>query len=453
MAQRTNLDLLHVSEPYEDLVQVILDRFFQSEIDVSIDILRRTIDRLVVQDFANDTEQLLNALLHLSRFSLSSTDEALMAALTAMEANGNNVPTANETQYYVRSMEFTREEIHQTIIQYRDNYADTIFADHIHNQIQQHPSQLLFFMRYVGATAGDTPLGRLENDMENAHLGGRRFSNFVNTVRQLFPHKVFHVYHIPLLVTAGVFGQPGPQSAELDGIERILIHLLDRPCLLNSQPGGFYISYTGNEEDLQLLTHINVPNALQYLVTRDNLDNVRHVDQQVLTDFQTYRTELAHDDPVMANRITDEHLELFAHQALPHANRFHQINEQIAMVPFMVIGKDITIQDFSLLRGFFDGSRSGTVTADLMRMALNGMQDQPLENHLELELQIPCFVDLWPVPKQDYFWDLHTQALSRVLAYINPAVMVTCGFDVARVAVSNFHDRYVVLYTNIMHCS
>lgn len=41
---------------------------------------------------------------------------------------------------------------------------------------------------------------------------------------------------------------------------------------------------------------------LQYLVAPDNVGNVvRHVDQQLLTDFQTYRTDLAHEDQVMAN--------------------------------------------------------------------------------------------------------------------------------------------------------
>ncbi|KAI7886316.1 hypothetical protein K492DRAFT_190282 [Lichtheimia hyalospora FSU 10163] len=342
-------------------------------------------------------------------------------------------------------MAFTREEFQQAIQGYRNAYAaDTIFADHLNDKIIQHPNQLLFFIRYVGATGNDTPFGRLQNDLDQAHLGGRRFYNFVNTVRQLFPQKTFQVYDIPLLATAGVFGQPGPQSAELDVIERILIHLLDRQCLINSQPGGFYISYTSNENDLNLLTQINAPNAIAYLVSPDNVEGVRHVNQELLALFQEYRAELTGVDQVMAGRITDEHLELFAHQALPHANRFHQVNEQTAMVPSMMVGKDNTVQDFSLQHGFFEGSRSGTITGDLMRMALNGMQNQPLANHLDLQLQVPCFGDLWPIPKHDYFWELHTQSLSRMLAHVNPAVMVTCGFDVARVAMSNFHDRYAL---------
>lgn len=437
-----NLELLHESDPYQDLIQVLQERFFESQIDVPFDILRTTINRLVVQQNDNETEQMINALLHLSRVPFFSDDEALVAALTAMEAVQDDVVVPNETRYYIRSMEFTREELQQTIQQYRNAYAaDTLFADHLINQIQEHPNQLLFFVRYVGATGDTTPLGRLQHDLDTAHQGGRRFSNFTMAVRQLFPQKVFQVYHT-LLATAGVFGQPGPQSAELDAIERILIHLLDRQCWINSQPGGFYISYTSNENDLNLLTQINAPNALAYLVAPDNFENVRHVNQQLLVSFQAYRTELAGVDQVMADRITNDHLELFAHQALPHANRFHQVNEQTAIVAFMIVGKDNTIQDFSLQRGFFEGSRSGTITGDLMRMALNGMQNQPLDNHLELQLQIPCFGDLWPIPKQDYCWDLHTQSLSHTLTHINPAVMVICGFEVARVAISNFHDRY-----------
>lgn len=445
--QEWDLEQLHQRDPYQDLVQILQEGFFESQIDVPFDILRTTIDRLVVQQQENETWQMLDALLHLSRVPLFSNDDALVAALTAMEAVQDDVAVPNETRYYIRSMEFTREEFQQAIQQYRNDYAaDTLFADHLINLLQEHPTELLVFVRYVGATGDDTPLGRLQHDLDVAHQGGRRFSNFTMTIRQLFPHMV-QVYHIPLLATAGVFGQPGPQSAELDAIERILIHLLDRQCLINSQPGGFYISYTSNENDLNLLAQVNAPNALAYLVAPDNIENIRHVDQQLLDSFQAYRTELAGVDQVMADRITNDHLELFAHQALPHANRFHQVNEETAIVPFMIVGKDNTIQDFSLQRGFFEGSRSGTITGDLMRMALNGMQGQPLENHLDLQLQIPCFGDLWPIPKQDYFWELHTQSLSRMLAYINPAVMMTCGFDVARVAISNFHDRYGV-YAN-----
>ena len=67
----------------------------------------------------------------------------------------------------------------------------------------------------------------------------------------------------------------------------------------------------------------------------------------------------------------------------------------------------------------------------------------------EFIARCPSFFNLCPVPRQDFFWSSHIHTAAEVLRVLNPCILVTFSFDVARVVYSNFHDRYAASVENI----
>ena len=198
--------------------------------------------------------------------SAYASEKTLQAGFGAIQVVDDLEWPQGRTHYYIRSMLFTKRELHQVITAYSQQYADRDFGDQINNTIQDHitdPNGRVW-IRYAGATALGSPLERHQADMDAVRRGQRRFSNFVRVQRQSFPDRVFMIFFMPLLTLNGNFGTQDPIHEELDTTEQVLIHLLGRDMLLNSQPGGHFYSYNPSAYERRLVGSLILASETSY---------------------------------------------------------------------------------------------------------------------------------------------------------------------------------------------
>ncbi|CDH59130.1 predicted protein [Lichtheimia corymbifera JMRC:FSU:9682] len=446
------LETLHLLNDYEALVNLLQDRFDTSQITVPNNILYEILDRLIIRETRAETDEILRALLEFSRGSITVGDDQLVAVLSAIQATYQNVEYPQGiTVYYIRSALFTKRELFTALTQYNNQYADHDFAEYILETIvqdhEQHPEDQVW-LRYAGATAQQTPAERLEADILAAQVvGQRRFCNFYRVMHELYPLKQFNTYEIYTLRNQGIFGQRNDNYILLDSTERILIHLLDRAVILNSQPGGYFINYLPLAQDQAVVATIDVPRAGAYMnTTRQVVLPRTEVDPQLEQVVRNYHQLLQTHDPVLHQRMTDDYIQMLCHQALPHQNLLHQVTNQLHFAPLVIFAKDVTREDFNLARGFFEGSRSGTVTRDFLERALDTMHIEQQE--AADQITRVCFFDLWPIPRHDYMWNEHIHYSGEILRILRPLVLVSMSFETARVTISNFHDRFSLTTAN-----
>lgn len=142
-------------------------------------------------------------------------------------------------------------------------------------------------------------------------------------------------------------------------------------------------------------------------------------------------------DPGRANLLRDPHIQLFSRQA--SSGPIIEAQNRPVATPMMIFGKDITIQDSRLLRGYFEGSRAGTFTKHLISLALGGMGELN-------EMHPPPFMDLFPTPnipaRQDQDqWEPYMTTCAQVLQQKPPFLIPTLGYEPAAVCFSNFRGR------------
>lgn len=463
MSQHPNaytLDRLHDLNDYVQLVQILRNRLDDSQVDISFEVLYQLIDRLVVRDTRHASDNVLRGLLDIANESIIRPNQDVMTSLSALPATYNNTPfPQNTTVYYVRSLPLTIEQLHQIMERYHHHYADNLFYESMHAFIQAHVDQpgTQVWIRYVGATSNTTPATRLQDDLDAARVvGRRRFNNFYRTMTDMDIHSQFQVHEIFPLRVQGLFGQRGPNQEVLDATERFLIHLLDRNFLLNSQPGGYFISYQPLAQDQQFIHTINAAYAYDHCtVLRQVQVARREFNQDVVAAFDQYTAQLTQHDEALANSITQQYLQSVYQQFTPHAaQQFQHNNSGIIFTPLVLLGKDVSIHNFSNATSFYN-SRSGTVTRDFIDSILSTMShgEEVEGGDEERELLLPAMIDLWPIPRHRFLWELHINHAATLLDILRPLVLVSFSYEVARVARSNFHGRYVLCYELVLYAS
>lgn len=165
-----------------------------------------------------------------------------------------------------------------------------------------------------------------------------------------------------------------------------------------------------------------------------------YVNQEIQQLYRAlYQDHLQEVDPQRAAQLDGALIDLFAQQAPSGATT------ATGLTPLMIFAKDITREDAALLRGFFDGSRAGYLTGDLISLALGAYQER--DNFIP-----PTFHDLWPVApiprNQQEQWTPFLNASANVIQHVSPLVLVTLGFDPASASFSNFRHRQVTQHHN-----
>ncbi|KAF7720529.1 hypothetical protein EC973_007832, partial [Apophysomyces ossiformis] len=379
------------------------------------EIIRKLIDN-------TNTEVVLPALRILAEQSVIVGDDQLQTALSAELATvEDNI--VNATQYYVRSMQLNLDQARNILQRYTTDYHDPDFSANFNNLIRTYGSARHIWIRYVGCTLASTPLQRLQDDLAR-HMQNR-FGNFSRTVNELYPDLNYRVYRIPRLnLSEGT-------RIEADMVERMLVHLLGRHALLNSQAGGFYHEYEPVIEDQAMVRSLDLDQARQYMLESTNSLTTTNVTEQTEAIYQTYHNyqiKLEELGAGYAEDLTEDHIELFAYCAFPSLN-----TRVSGFVPLTVFSSDISKEEFKHCQAAFDVSRSGKLMVHLMKMAM------AIEQIGEDTLR-PSFINLWPTLNTEHL-ELHIETTSEVLKQLRSLVMVTLGYEPAAVALSNFHGN------------
>lgn len=238
---------------------------------------------------------------------------------------------------------------------------------------------------------------------------------------------------------------------QADGREQFLIHFLGRAVLLNSQPGGYFRAYEPQPDDMDALREYDEnPLAYRYLFNEANdaADDDQDVPELVQVNREIVRNIYRlnyQQEPVaqtILGRITDGHIDMYKDQAISRTAYVETRTggEVLNCAPLMIFAKDITLSDFSGLKPYFAGSRSGELTKELIGHCF---PDRVTNNFVE-----PPFHDLWPCPpgttRRDQVPPVLVQTSAQVIGILRSVVVVTLGWDSAATAYSYFKDGYVI---------
>lgn len=412
------------------LVRLVTDRLITSRMlsmEYVEDLLRPMI---TVQGIGIDIAR-LHALLELAQNSaLRNNIHMMYCTGCVLVPEENAAAVVDGARFYVRSMHFTRDQLQAVLTLYEQQFADPQLCQNYADMMAGSPEVNDFYIRYVGCTEASNPQNRHRTDLEV--LPQTRLGNFFQAMDQANVHQAFQVLEVPSLFVAA------PTNQELvDATEQILIHLFGRQFLLNSQPGGFYRAYLPEEQDLAMAGLRNDQLLRGLFIGQHQQD---HVDQEIQQLYRAwYQDHLQDVDPQRAAQLADDLIDLFAQQASFGATT------ATGLTPLMIFAKDITREDAALLRGFFDGSRAGYLTRDLILLALGAYDER--DNFIP-----PTFHDLWPVApiprNQQEQWTPFLNASANVIQHISPLVLVTLGFDPASASFSNFRHRQVIQHHN-----
>ncbi|KAG2225101.1 hypothetical protein INT45_011783 [Circinella minor] len=437
--------------PWVQMVEIIEDRLSESRVPLNPN--TEHFAELLTQQVPVHGEITLTRLLEICVHSAAVADAALVDFLGLVDITTEQLEARQQfhirhtVYYYIRSLEFTREEFIQILTQYQLSFpADSVFAANFIEELEQSPTQNHVHLRYVGCTSENTPRGRLQDDISG--IARNRFSNFYQCLHNIFPNKHFRVYLVPNFSFDSEEQNYG-QRHLIDGREQILIHFLGRSVLLNSQPGGFYRAYQPGQDDVDLMRQYGHNDlAYEYLYADPNNNAVIgyagdqfHQQQRAALHnvyHQGYHGALGVEDPVSRNLIREEHIQFYTDSALPRPCYVLPTGGHTPVTPVTIFAKDITRSDFAELRHFFAGSRSGDVTRTILGYCFPG--------HITDQFFAPSFHDLWPCrPRSRHRGDLPNTLVTvsgEIIQALNTIIIVTLGFQPTSVAFSNFQGSY-----------
>lgn len=410
----------------EQVVALVSNRMTRSMLTTTVH-TQQVLDSFFNRAGAIGAQRIQNiAQLHaLAQDSAHVNDEDMTAALGAIPATDQQNFVGS--RYYVRSAQMPVQILRQILATYDAMYADPMLVNNMNNYIlaNVHNETQNVYIRYIGCTSASTPLQRDESDAQT--LLQTRLGNFMQAAQAVNHPLNFIVYEIPTL-------RLPVDHPLVDTNEQVLLHIFDRAVCLNSQPGGFYRSYQPSNEDNTLMGH----------VLTDRMDQLQDIffgqtedaDPDQVTQVEAlfhdlYMTTLPTIDMQRAAMVRNAHVHLFANQAVPP--RPQNINP-----PHVIFAKDITKEDAALLRGFFDGSRAGQLTRDLIASCLQAFDEREF-------FVPPPFFDLFncaPYPRnQAANRAPFEQTSAAIIQQINPFVVSTLGFDPHAVAFSTYRGR------------
>ena len=302
------------------------------------------------------------------------------------------------------------------------------------------------YIRYIGmAKGGTTAWKRFDDDLKNRKCGV--LGAFLQAITNQYPD-VLQNSQVSEILGATIPSLP-PIHAEIrDDRERVLIALFDRNVSLNQQGGGYYPSYTPKESDHRLFAKLNTKffDTFARMVDTDPLDRyeVRHNVTEWVRKVERFALQNPIETRTHVFPLTETYLEdVVKRQAMPATIKGKPL--------LVVLGKDITLEDFKGENTFLSGnSRSGKLTSDMLAR-VHQFENQFGQPHLQpfVEGQFP-FIDVYP-----FIGQLATEGCVELareyFADTMPRIVVTLSQKVSSWVASNFvHGRGLVYYPNLL---
>ncbi|KAI7883943.1 hypothetical protein K492DRAFT_192142 [Lichtheimia hyalospora FSU 10163] len=433
-----NIEQMETGDHWQQLVRLVSQRIVDSHLQCDAQV-QNVLSRMIVDEQATEQENLERVqLLHDVAVNSGFTNNVELMARTNCILDTQE--DYNGARFYVRSQHLTKDQLEATLRIYEDQYADMELCNTFRERLLTGTRlPVNIFIHYVGCTIATTPQMRMETDLGSDDPN--RLNNFTEAMRQANIDPDFQVFEFPTLrIDPDEDGQVNQDM--VDVTEQILIHLFDRALLLNSQPGGFYRDYLPLQEDLNAT---GLADQQQYVQTRELFFGQQPVSDQAVANVRAlyhnrYRTQLTRVDEARARQIANLHIDLFSRQAASGASLG-------GIRPLFIFAKDITREDLKYQRGFFEGSRSGRITRDLIAHAFGSFEERETFN-------APSFHDLWPckpIPRQQQnAWIPFMETSVSILQHIDPMVVATLGFDPAAVSFSCFRSSYSLATTEFL---
>lgn len=235
-----------------DIIERVQERLENSRMFVS-----SGVDTVMSPILYDKNPQGLDTFLRFVENSHLVSDETMCQFLGAVVDPNGHVERA--TQFYVRSIKFTCAEARQIMWVYCDSYYDRPYASSFLDSLADIPEESPVYMRYAGCTHASTPTQRTIDDWDDR--SPRRLTNVCKVIIDMFPRRLFNVFNLQALQ---VSDHEFDYQRKVDEIEQVLIHILGRNRLLNSQPGdSLHYNFTVAPQDR---LHIDLPEAKSYLV-------------------------------------------------------------------------------------------------------------------------------------------------------------------------------------------
>ncbi|KAI8073292.1 hypothetical protein BC940DRAFT_316026 [Gongronella butleri] len=334
------------------------------------------------------------------------------------------------TNFYVRSLAFVARELRAIMDGYDRLYHDPEFVAAWRAKLADMGDDEPVWLRYVGCTSRSAAQREQEDraDVVRAPSAiGRkkviksRYMNVISVVDSLFPNRStdMAIFELPELQVA--LPQTDPKRDELvDATEQFLVHLFDRGCLLNSQPGGLYSSYLPLDDDVECIRGLNLPLTDQ-LGVRD-VAEIDLLKKKLKAIYETPSHPFGmKKQPALLDMTIEQALGIY-NDAPPRRSTV------------LILGKDITHQNATQATKFFDQSRSGKLTSDAIK-EVYGTNDKDTRFHL------PPMIDLHCTLVHKYL-DADIYAAAKVIQAVKPVIVPCLGELPTKVAYGQFQNTY-----------
>ncbi|THY01161.1 hypothetical protein D6D02_08686 [Aureobasidium pullulans] len=204
------------------------------------------------------TQQQLDIFCALRDHPLSRPNSDLMRIVQLEPSTQNSPPTPPGHHFYIRSWQFTQDQL-EKVIRFLCR-QDILLSEATHWEntsiIYNNKTQpCTYTIRYVDMVSGpQRPTDRHTKDFAADERAPGVLLEFLAAVEQLFP-EVAAAVELHLVKQASVDGFESSSLAE--EIKRVLIEYLGHPSLLNRPQGGDYVSFVPFYDDVDLFRKLH----------------------------------------------------------------------------------------------------------------------------------------------------------------------------------------------------
>ncbi|THV89284.1 hypothetical protein D6D26_09806 [Aureobasidium pullulans] len=389
------------------------------------------------------TQQQLDIFCALRDHPLSRPNSDLMRIVQLEPSTQNSPPTPPGHHFYIRSWQFTQDQL-EKVIRFLCR-QDILLSEATHWEntsiIYNNKTQpCTYTIRYVDMVSGpQRPTDRHTKDFAADERAPGVLLEFLAAVEQLFP-EVAAAVELHLVKQASVDGFESSSLAE--EIKRVLIEYLGHPSLLNRPQGGDYVSFVPFYDDVDLF---------------------RKLHTRYFTGFLSGASDIA-INPRMTTALSDhfEEIQAFSNSYPSHTGTVqHHFSDGIRKAAMksaepmlyhgtailILLGKGITYEQYLGEKTFFESNaRSAYLVHDFLSR-LAGTEEINTSpgaswNPKAFNTHHVAFADFWP-----WLWHSRTTLIDAIrftqqyLSIVRPLIVATWSRPVTSIVRANFQNE------------
>ncbi|KAI8374597.1 uncharacterized protein BYT42DRAFT_639990 [Radiomyces spectabilis] len=364
-----------------------------------------------------DTPQYHNSVRGIMEDHRDFWDDQLVTILYLNSAFIGHTERPLAVKYYLRSWSLTQRTLRRMLTVWLEEETEfEEVEDWLAKLSTMYPWDR-FHVRYVGMTRGE-PIRRHIQDVESRGGFLGKFLQTLYTVdRQAFEGVQIYEFtqaRMPLL---------GSTSTTRDLQEQSIIAFFGVDKLLNIQHGGQFFSYQPSEEQRNILMQTR---GQFFHLFEQHANSDQHLVESLRPWVEEIRTEITmHQLPSSADIFT-----MLRQQATPLSVR--------GCVVLALVGYDITFGDYMEARPFFEQSRAGLLTKQLLaaqKAYADGRTEWRQEDFMGAAFP---FVDAFPWLDTSNARNAGVRQLTHYLNLVQPLVVVTFSREVTSLAFADF---------------